>query len=74
MKLNDDRVSQFLLAAEGINVIFMAFFIVAYLGGLPGTAVLHSEPIFRIPLAILGPVLVFLIVIRALVIVVPKED
>jgi hypothetical protein len=74
LKLNDHRVGQFLLAAEGIGVIFVAFFIVAYLGGLPGTAVLHSEPIFRIPLAILGSVFVFLIVIPALAIVVLKED
>ena len=74
MKLSDQRVNKLLLAAEGIGAVFMVFFVAAYLGGLPGTAVLHSEPFIRIPLAILGSVLVFLMVIPALVIVALRTD
>ncbi len=57
-----------------MGVIFVVFFIAAYLGGLPGTAVLHSEPFFRIPLAIFGAVLVFLVIVPAVFIVALRED
>jgi hypothetical protein len=42
-------------------VVFIGIFLTAYLGGLPSTTVLHSEPVFRIPLFILGGALVFLL-------------
>ena len=41
--------------------VFVAVFLAAYLGGLPSTDVLHSEPIFRIPLIIFGAALLILI-------------
>jgi hypothetical protein len=61
MKLGNKQVTKFLFAAEGIGVIFVALFSIAYLGGLPTTAVLHSEPFLRIPLAIFGALLLVLV-------------
>ena len=43
-----------MFVAQGIGAIFIGVFLAAYLGGLPSTAVLHSEPAFRIPLYIFG--------------------
>jgi hypothetical protein len=74
MKLNDKLVTKFLFAAQGAGIIFTAIFAVAYLGGLPGTNVLHSELALRIPLAIFGAVLVFLVLLPALVVAALKED
>ena len=73
MKLSDAKINKFLFAAEGAGAVFVGLFLVAYLAGLPGTAVLHSEPALRIPLAIVGAVLVFLVLLPALVIAVLKE-
>ena len=55
-----------LYATQGVGAVFVAVFLAAYLGGLPSTDVLHSEPIFRIPLIIFGAA--FLILILATVI------
>jgi hypothetical protein len=52
-----------LLALEGVGAVFVGIFLAAYLGGMfmnPSTKVLHSEPAFRIPLLILGVVLLIL--------------
>ena len=68
MKLSNKRVNKFLFASEGVGIVFVAIFSIAYLGGLPSTNVLHSEPAFRIPLAIFGAVLLFLVLLPALVI------
>ncbi len=57
MEITDKRLTKFLYATEAVGAVFVAFFVVAYLAGLPTTAVLHSEPIIRIPLTILGVVL-----------------
>ncbi|UCC58308.1 MAG: hypothetical protein JSW14_08200, partial [Candidatus Bathyarchaeum sp.] len=46
---------------QGVGAVFVAVFLAAYLGGLPSTDVLHSEPIFRIPLIIFGAALLILI-------------
>ncbi|XES76530.1 MAG: hypothetical protein ACBZ72_10140 [Candidatus Bathyarchaeia archaeon] len=54
MNLNQRQVTRFLFAAEGVGAAFVGVFLAAYLSGLPSTAVLHSEPAFRVPLAILG--------------------
>lgn len=56
----------FLFAVQGVGIVFVAIFLVAYLGGLPTTNVLHNEPAFRIPLALLG--CVFLVIMFATVI------
>ena len=52
-----------LLALEGVGAVFVGIFLAAYLGGMfmnPSTSVLHSEPAFRVPLFILGVVLLIL--------------
>jgi hypothetical protein len=46
---------------QGVGAVFVAVFLGAYLGGLPSTDVLHSEPIFKIPLIIFGAALLILI-------------
>jgi hypothetical protein len=62
MKLSDKKINKFLFAVQGLGAVFVGIFLAAYLGGLPSTAVLHSEPAFRIPLFIFGALLVFLLV------------
>jgi len=52
------------LAIQGVGIVFIGFFLAAYLAGLPTTVVLHSEPVFRIPLLILGAVLLELIYVQ----------
>ncbi len=61
MQLSDKKLTAFLLSIEGVGAVFIGIFLAAYLGGLPTTAVLHSEPVFRIPLAIFGAVLLELV-------------
>jgi hypothetical protein len=56
------RSTKLLYVIEAVGAVFVGIFLLAYLGGLPTTAVLHSEPVFRIPLFILGAVLVELAV------------
>lgn len=60
MELSDKKLNTFLLAIECTGAVFAGIFLAAYLGGLPSTNVLHSEPVFRIPLAIFGAVLLLL--------------
>ncbi len=61
----ESKHAKFVLASEGVGAVFMAIFLAAYFGGLPASSgaktVLHSEPAFRIPLAILGAVALALI-------------
>ena len=61
MRLTDEQTAKFLFAVQGIGAVFVGVFLAAYLGGLPTTAVLHSEPAFRIPLTILGVALLILV-------------
>jgi hypothetical protein len=47
-----------------VAAVFIGIFLAAYLGGLfmnPSTTVLHSEPIFRIPLIVFGAAFLILI-------------
>jgi hypothetical protein len=62
LELPQKRLTKFLYVIEAVGAVFVGIFLIAYLGGLPTTAVLHSEPAFRIPLFILGAVLVELAV------------
>ncbi len=55
------NITRFLLVTEGVGAVFTAFFLAAYLLGLPSTKVLHSQPAFNIPLVIFGSVLLALI-------------
>ena len=54
--------------------MFVGIFLAAYLGGLPTTAVLHSEAAFRIPLFIFGSVLLFLVLSAFVPVVLSEED
>jgi len=61
---NNKTTRALLLALQGLGAVFVGFFLTAYLGGMfmnPSTTVLHAEPIFRIPLTVLGIVLLILI-------------
>jgi F0F1-type ATP synthase assembly protein I len=59
--LSEKQVNTFLFAAEGIGAAFVGIFLAAYLAGIPTTAVFHSEPAFRIPLTILGIILLVMV-------------
>jgi hypothetical protein len=67
LRLTNKRISTFLLATQSIGIVFVGIFLAAYLGGLPSTNVLHSETAFRIPLSILGVVLLVLILATIIV-------
>ena len=60
MEQNSKQLTKYLFITEGVGLVFVAVFLAAYLGGLPGTAVLHSELAFRLPLAIFGTALLVL--------------
>jgi hypothetical protein len=63
LRLSEKQVSTFLYLTQGVGVIFAGIFLAAYLGGLPSTVVLHSEPTFRMLLTIFGVLfLVFIFV------------
>jgi hypothetical protein len=63
-----------LFAVQGIGAVFVGIFLAAYLGGLPTTAVLHSEPAFRIPLYIFGVALLVLVLSALVLAVLSKKD
>lgn len=67
MEIPTKRLTKFLYIIEAVGAVFTGIFLLAYLGGLPTTAVLHSEAAFKIPLFILGAVLLELIVGAAIV-------
>lgn len=73
MRLGDKKITSLLLATQGVGIAFVGFFLAAYLAGLPTTAVLHSEPVFKIPLAILGSILIFLVLACAVIAVLQKK-
>jgi hypothetical protein len=62
--MNDQKLTTFLYAIEGVGAVFVGIFLAAYLGGLfvvPQTTVFHSELAVRIALAIFGAILLILI-------------
>ena len=64
MENNNKMIRNLLFAFQGLGAVFVGFFLAAYLGGMfmnPSTTVLHAEPVFRIPLTVLGIVLLVLI-------------
>jgi hypothetical protein len=67
MQITEKTVNVFLYATEGFGAVFVAIFLAAYLGGLPSTDVLHSEPAFRISLVVFGAVLLGLILVDIIV-------
>ena len=64
----------FLFATQGIGAAFVGIFLAAYLAGLPTTTVFHSEPAFRIPLTILGAVLLVMVLSAFVLVVLSKKD
>ena len=74
MRLTDKRISTFLFATQGVGIVFIGIFLAAYLGGLPSTNVLHSEPAFRIPLTILGAVLLVLVLSTVIIAAFSKKE
>ena len=61
--LKNQRITGFLLATEGIGVVFVAVFLAAYLFALPSDGVLHAEPIFNLLLKIFGGAFILAILI-----------
>ena len=64
MEHNNKMMRNFLYAFQVVGAVFVGFFLAAYLGGMfmdPSTTVLHSEPVFRIPLTVFGIVLLVLV-------------
>ena len=61
MRPSNQRITNLLLATQGVGAVFAGIFLAAYLGGLPTTTVLDDEPAFRIPLIIFGAALLVLI-------------
>jgi hypothetical protein len=61
MTLASNKINTLLFSVEGVGIVFVVLFLAAYLGGLPTTNVLQDQPAFRIPLTILGVVLLVLI-------------
>jgi len=61
MILASNKINTLLLSVEGVGIVFVVLFLAAYLGGLPTTNVLQDQPAFRIPLTILGIILLVLI-------------
>lgn len=74
MRLSDKKVTRFLFLTQGVGAVFVGIFLAAYLGGLPTTAVLHSEAAFRIPLFIFGAVLMFLVLSAFVPVILSEED
>jgi hypothetical protein len=74
LRLTDKQTAKFLFAVQGIGAVFVGIFLAAYLGGLPTTAVLHSEPAFRIPLTIFGVVLLVLVLSAFVLACLSKND
>lgn len=61
MQLTEKNVNKLIFATQGVGTAFVAVFLVAYLGGLPSTNILHSEPAFKIALMIFGAAFLALI-------------
>jgi hypothetical protein len=74
MQITEKTVNVLLYATEGLGAVFVAIFLAAYLGGLPSTDVLHSEPAFRISLMAFGAVLLGLILVDIITVYLRKKE
>jgi len=59
--LKSKKLTSFQYAVQGIGTVFVGLFVAAYLFSLPGTNILHGEPIFNYLLAISGTVFLVLV-------------
>jgi hypothetical protein len=71
---SERQTNGLLYAAQGVGAVFVAVFLAAYLGGLPTTNVLHSEPVFRWLLTIFGGLFLILIAAVGVVSVLIKTE
>jgi hypothetical protein len=67
------KTKPLLLALEAVGGVFVAIFLAAYLGGMPTTNVLHSLPVFKAPLIVLGVLLLVLILANTIMAIRQKE-
>jgi hypothetical protein len=74
LRLSEKQINVLLFAAQGVGGVFVGVFLAAYLVGLPTTAVFHSEPAFRIPLTILGAVLLVMVLSAFVLAVLSRKD
>ena len=65
----NQKIQKILYITQGVGAVFVVVFLAAYLAGLPSRDVLHSEPVFKIPLIIFGAALLLLIIVTATTIV-----
>ncbi len=72
--ISEKHIDLFLFATEGIGAAFVGIFLAAYLAGLPTTVVYHSEPAFRIPLMILGSLLLAMILSAIILATLSKKE
>ena len=59
--LKNKTLTSFQYAVQGIGTVFVSLFVAAYLFSLPGTNILHGEPIVNYLLAIFGSVFLVLV-------------
>ncbi len=74
MNFDEGQITKFLFATQGVGAIFAGVFLAAYLGGLPTTVVLHSDPIVRASLSVIGVVFLLLILSTVILVAVSKKD
>jgi hypothetical protein len=74
LRLSEKQINAFLFVIQGVGAVFVGVFLAAYLAGLPTTAVFHSEPAFRIPLTVLGAVLLIMVLSASVLAVLSKKD
>jgi hypothetical protein len=71
--LSEKQTHTFLFAVQGVGAVFVAIFLLSYLGGLPSTAVLHSQPAFRLPLTFFGIALLALVLATIILVAYKKR-
>jgi|WetSurMetagenome_2_1015567.scaffolds.fasta_scaffold31639_3 hypothetical protein len=74
---NDKHITNLLLLTQIVGIVFVGFFLAAYLGGMlmnPSTTVLHNEPAFRIPLTIFGTSLLILVLATVIMAAISKRS
>jgi hypothetical protein len=74
MGLSEKQIRTFGFVIQGVGAVFVGIFLAAYLGGLPSTVVLHSEPVFRIPLFVFGAVLLILVLTATILSLLSKKE
>lgn len=72
MNFDERQINKLLFVTQGAGAIFVSIFLIAYLSGLPTTAVLHSDPIVRTSLTGVG--IVFLLLIFSFIIVAAASE